>query len=178
MTGCEQFEEFLALYLEGDLPGTEAERVETHLAACPDCRVFADQLRQSQAALKSLGDEEIAPAALLSVRSRVTERINRPKRFAYWVWAPAAAACAVLLVISFYPREKRLAIPAPTVVAEATQAGMPVLQAGRGPAPLRKRVRAKRTTQARMPVLQPLVVKMLTDDPDVVIYWITEPNGE
>ena len=27
-------------------------------------------------------------------------------------------------------------------------------------------------------VPQPLVIKILTDDPDVVIYWITEPNGE
>jgi hypothetical protein len=40
---------------------------------------------------------------------------------------------------------------------------------------------AQRKTQPARPALAkagPITVKMLTDDPDIVIYWIIEPKGD
>jgi anti-sigma factor RsiW len=48
---CEELENQIADYLENQLPPTDRTRVAAHLAGCADCRAFARQLEQLDAAL-------------------------------------------------------------------------------------------------------------------------------
>jgi anti-sigma factor RsiW len=167
---CGKIEELLALYVEGDLDGHEVEQVEAHLEACPACRSFAEGMRASQAALKALGREEIDPAVFVRVRSRVMERVVRPRGLPYWAWLATAAAC-VLLVIALYPRGVKPQPPSSQVVKWPS--GQVAAQTPEPPKAVVQAPRPGRKTQARMPVPPPLVIKIITDDPDVVIYWIS-----
>jgi anti-sigma factor RsiW len=48
---CPNFENRILDYLDKDLPAAERETVERHLVACPECRAFASQWNQLDAAL-------------------------------------------------------------------------------------------------------------------------------
>src|SRR5262245_21936862 len=43
--GCERFRESLGLLASSALPDAEGAAVEAHLAACPDCRQYFEELR-------------------------------------------------------------------------------------------------------------------------------------
>lgn len=101
---CQDFELQIALLTEGDLRASEAERVELHLARCPQCRLFAEELAASQTALKAYGALEPPPNELVALHSAVMMRIpmyEKPRRFGIFSFAFAwrfAAAVALLAV--------------------------------------------------------------------------------
>ncbi|MEI7903135.1 MAG: von Willebrand factor type A domain-containing protein, partial [bacterium] len=103
----------LTAYLLGELPKPEAEALDAHLAACPECRAAATDLRATLALLQ----DALAPAAgaepalvldstrrqrLLAVRP---ERV--PTRFSCWFFRrhpalrSAAAAVVVISIVMF-----------------------------------------------------------------------------
>lgn len=160
---CERWEEPIALYVEGDLAGPRP--VEEHLRGCSGCREFAAEIRASQAALKDLGDEPVDPALLAAIRARVLDRVAAPPRRLAWWLAPVAAA---LLVVLSIPKEEPLVVrtPAPPRAPEIARSTV-----ARPPAPLR---RVHRVARRQAESSAPLVIKILTEDPDVVIYWVGE----
>ena len=165
---CSMDETLLALYAGGDLPEREARKVEAHLRSCPACRELAEVLTASQAALHSLRDEVLDASRLAEVRRRVMDRVGsaRPAwvyAFRWWQAVPVGLAAAVLVFV-LYPRPEIPPPPAPPVVAEAPPPEVPK------PVPVRP--------MAAEPPQEPLLVKMFTDDPDVVIYWLIEPKGD
>lgn len=197
----EMRETTIALYVEGDLDPAEVVELEGHLAACAECRAFADELRMSQDTLKGLADVELDAAALVEVRSRVRESLDRPRR-GVPVWTALAAAAviaiAALLVIrrplSVAPESatadtRPTEIPTATAVASLTPAIAPVVPPMPEPAtkPASPRTAARRSTPARRPSVsvvpsqapdeETAVVKLQTSDPDVVIYWVNDSNG-
>jgi hypothetical protein len=112
--------------------------------------------------------------AVPSVRAEVTAEIRKraaTRRMVRWGWALAAAAgVAMAIGVSIRARPEKVVAPAVTV------AEVPKLHMVRPDekiyilpeAPVKKkRVRKSET----------LMVKMLTDDPDVVIYWQIETKG-
>jgi anti-sigma factor RsiW len=190
---CEDLEERIALHITDDLPPGQAASVKAHLDACSRCQELADGLRRTARALESLKAEEADEPACREVRRRVLERlrsgdvrrlpVNTP-----WRWAVAAALFLFLaLPIAF--RERKTDLPAPLVPVAPevgrrppeTVASAPTVN--RTPAKLASRhrkaegsaelLRRKVATTPR----EPMVVKLLTDDPDVVIYWLVEQNG-
>jgi anti-sigma factor RsiW len=44
---CRELTEFLADYLDGELPEPRKRVFEQHLAACPDCRLYLDSYRRT-----------------------------------------------------------------------------------------------------------------------------------
>ena len=171
---CQAFEPLIALYVEGDLPGRDTPRVEEHLAVCADCRELLEDFKASQAAVKELGSEAVDAALLTAVRAGVLARVD-DRRVAVWPWVAAlTAALALLAMLS--PLRRPVPEPRPVVVAQAP----PSVQAPPNtPAPdYRPAVRrSSRPSSARRPVPQ-LVVKMLTDDPDIVIIWLVDQTGD
>ncbi len=161
---CTGFEHDLALWVEGDLPPGPARRLEEHLAACGACREFVESLRDSQAAWKgSLA--EIAEEDLEVVRQRVLSRIRSEeprRRLRAWALAPVGVAAALFFAWMLVSRPAPVTPPLAPVVRPA----VPVAQR---PRPARMRPRA---TSA------PLLVKLYTDDPEVIIYWIIERKGD
>jgi anti-sigma factor RsiW len=44
---CREVVEIVTEYLEGALPPEVAAKLEEHLAACPPCRIYVEQIRQT-----------------------------------------------------------------------------------------------------------------------------------
>jgi hypothetical protein len=129
-----------------------AAEIEEHLSLCPRCRALADEMAANAAALRSMRDE-VLPA--------VTFRRPRPRR-----WIPAIAAAVVILALLGVRLRPLLGpVSPPPTVAVRVSAPSPVLIIPQRKPPATRR----RPTQT-------LMVKMLTPDPDIVIYWLIEPN--
>lgn len=110
---CRSTQSLLPLFVEGDLPGRKASRVQRHLAGCDLCRGIADQFRQSQTWLHTAPGPAVTGAALERMRRAVWRRIDVEPRPAGWRlaiergWAalrhwtsqPLFAAVAVMVVV-------------------------------------------------------------------------------
>jgi len=60
---CQQVVEVVTAYLEDALPARERKRLEAHLAACPHCSAYLEQIRETIALSGRLSEDEIDPAA-------------------------------------------------------------------------------------------------------------------
>jgi anti-sigma factor RsiW len=164
---CTEWEERIALHAEGDLPQQERPAAEQHLGECPNCRKFLEELKQSLGALRAAHAEPPAASAFTVVRAQVLAEIGQPRGRAGWLgWIGASAAAAAVLATLLVPRP----VPPPKIAAAppvpvAIVPAAPVIAPPATPVP-----RRKRRTRPRP---EPLVVKLITDDPNVVIYWIT-----
>jgi len=56
---CQQWVEMVTDYLEGALPSELQQAADRHLAACPPCREYLEQMRRTIAVSGRLGDEEV-----------------------------------------------------------------------------------------------------------------------
>jgi anti-sigma factor RsiW len=173
---CIDWEERIALHAGGDLPSAEAAEVERHLRECAACQVLASGLQQSLALLKEAHDELLAPAHFSAVRARVVAELEQarwPLWRRAWSFGLAAAVVALLVVLALRPgrtperRAPVVAVNHPPVIA----ASEPVVP----PRPHRRVARrVVRPIVPDAPNPEPLLVKLQTDDPNVVIYWIAD----
>lgn len=164
---CKDWEERIALHVGGDLPAAEAAEVERHLAACDGCREAAAAFGRGLELLREAHQEPLEPAPFTAVRARVLAQLEL-KRRPLWAYGLVAAAVMLLVLLALRPgRAPRpqvmLVMPPPPPPKE-----MPVI-VGQGRA-LPGRVKRA----GRGPAQQPLLVKLVTDDPNVVIYWIAD----
>lgn len=60
---CRELVELVTDYLEGALPPAERDRFDAHIARCPHCHRYLEQMRQLIAALPGLTEETIPTAA-------------------------------------------------------------------------------------------------------------------
>jgi anti-sigma factor RsiW len=60
---CRELVELITDYLEGDLPPREHARFERHVAGCPGCQAYLDQMRATLAVLGRLGTDDLPPPA-------------------------------------------------------------------------------------------------------------------
>ena len=60
---CQELVELVTDYIEGALPPRDRARFERHLAGCPHCTIYVDQLRITIRALGRLEPESISPEA-------------------------------------------------------------------------------------------------------------------
>ncbi len=182
---CREWEEAIALYAGGDLdaPAHRATRleVERHLAECPGCQIFAGGMIECLEAMRAGHREEIAPAHFTALRSRVLARLQ-PAPWWRRRWLRGAALAAVALCalwLAMADRTIRRPVPPPQVALARPRA--PFLTMPVRPAPprgvLRKTGPPPRASKPAPPE-EPLTVQIVTDDPDVVIYWVTNPKGE
>lgn len=168
---CAEWEERIALYAGGDLADGSVER---HLAECPGCQVFATGMQQ---ALEVLRTEryEIEPAHYAAVRARVLAEVARPRQRWIWAWA-AVAGCAAILAGLGIEQQMRVE-PLPAEVSLAPAAPAPPVGSAVRRAAAAAAARPRRRARSR-PRSDEVVVKVETDVPDVVIYWIAETRGE
>jgi len=161
-----------------------ASGLEEHLAGCERCREFARELDSNRVALRELS---VHPAAFDAVRRRVLDEIQAKRRRAiWWAWPVAAAACvAILCVMYLLPRTQGPVAPtvagipaqAPVVVQEKA----PVREVARHRGVHRRPGAGRSADAARKSACatcEPLTVKMLTSDPDVIIIWLVDQKGD
>ncbi|HEY1341088.1 MAG TPA: anti-sigma factor [Bryobacteraceae bacterium] len=182
---CGNWEERIALYLGGDLDAAEGADVERHLAECVGCQVFASGMKDTLALLRDVHREEIAPAHFTAVRARVLDRLAGGRKRS-WVWGlAAAAALAVVLALAIAPRGVRqpqhvaVVTPAPPPPPPRVEAQIVRAKVAPRPRPRRRVAMAKAGPKVQAPpAAEPLVVKMETSDPNVIIYWQVDSRGE
>jgi len=184
---CRKFETLFALHVEGDLPRRKQRDVDEHTAGCEACRDFAARLEASQSAFKDLRNEAVDAEALEEVRRRVLARVDAEAPAHRFSWKLAYAAAAVLAVTAVVWISRRAPEPPPPLPRPAASLPAPPLpdaaqepslrRASRKPSPERKpRVRppVHKSRPEPKPSPEPLLVKLETGDPNVVIYWIIE----
>jgi len=188
---CLDFEKLIALDVEGDLPERKAAKLAEHLKACGNCREFAEKLQASQALLKSLAQEPVDEAVLREVRQRVLRGIaaeSEPHRFPAWRFALGAVLVATVIfaAVTLWPpkgqrvpegiREvskqtpKEMLRPASTAPESSRARTEKVKHALR----LRRQSQGSLTASSKPPQAAQLTVKLVTDNPNVVIYWLVD----
>ena len=58
---CKELVELVTEYLENSLPLSEKAQFEAHLALCPGCRTYLEQLRQTVHAVGHLTEDSLDP---------------------------------------------------------------------------------------------------------------------
>ena len=163
---CQEWEERIALYAAGDQAPGDAAETRRHIAACAACQVFSSELKQNLEWLREAHQEPVAPAHYAAVRARVMAQLESG-RAPWWkqVWmyglGIAAMAAMVLVMVRPHAGPRRF---------ETTQA------AGSRPGGLPHDV-GRRKRLPHNPA-ETILVKLETDNPDVVIYWIAEKKGD
>jgi hypothetical protein len=164
---CEECE----LLLAGVEPDGRADAsVEDHLRGCAMCRALEEELMANSLALSSLRDDELPRVKTPELR-RAVPRPAVP-------WIVAAAAAGLLMLIAHQASQRRPVVETPLRPQQvaALVTGPMRVTAKLPPAPAAKfPVRRKPKPAPRgAPLEQPLLVKMLTPDPDVVVYWLVD----
>jgi hypothetical protein len=144
---CQDCELILA---QGQVTG----EVEEHLQRCVECRALSHDLLANALALESLRSEELP---------RVAVQLPRGRRVFPWVAVAAAAMFAFALLI---PRPQTLKPVASPVIAPVASRAEPL------PPPIE--TAKAQPTRLHPQKVEPLKIKMLTPDPDIVIYWLIE----
>jgi anti-sigma factor RsiW len=174
---CRDWEERIALHAGGDLPAADAAELETHLAACEDCRGVAAAYGAGIELLREAHREPLGEAHYAAVRARVLSELQRDRR-PVWrrIWVGGLVAVAAAAVLLLWPRPvhtpERIEMAAMRPAAPHTDEPRPVAPA-RAVHPRRAVARAVVSEPEKRPA-EPLVVKLLTDDPNVIIYWIAD----
>jgi len=191
---CKRFERLIALHVEGDLAERQARNVESHLAGCAACGRFAEELKAHQVAVKDLRHETIYEADLHELHRRVIDAValKQPEYAAAWrmdgfrmrkTWvsavAGALAVAAVAGVCFSMMYERSPSEPHQRQVA-GTNAVEPAASAVRSRPVDEHEVRPEAVAP---PVVEaaahpPVVIKILTDNPDVVIILVTNGKEE
>lgn len=140
-------------------------------------------------ALRELKDEELPLGATEAVRARVLSGISKPSPRRWWLWALVPVAAAALVLVAIIPFGTKPVAPPPLIAkAPAVPKLLTLLPVPR-PAPALKPVtaRAVRPQPKAEPAgqSQPVLsapgetqfVKLITDDPDVVILWAMNSKG-
>ncbi len=106
---CKKFERLIALYVEGDLSGREERKLGGHLAACPVCSQFAEEVRENQRLVKTVYRRPVDAALLREVRRRVMGEVQADRRYprrwfdsvlpTRWSWPYASAGIGVVLML-------------------------------------------------------------------------------
>lgn len=185
---CPDFEKLIALDLEGDLPERKSKIVAEHLKACRPCREFKEKLKASQTLVKSLAQESVDDGVLQEVRQRVLKSLPTRERqgFSGWRYALGAGVTAVMVLAAialWRPSNDRVAdltraTPKQTATEPVEQqtptlASRSPVGAMKGKSILRSRkYLSSSLTASERP--QQLTIKLVTDDSNVVIYWLVD----
>jgi len=118
---CAELAELLSALADGELAGSDRERVLAHVGSCPDCRKLVETCRRLDAAA---ADGLVPPAVPPERWDRMLgeiKRVGRARKVAVLRPAPTrrlraaafalAAAAAVLLAVVLFPPWERSAGP-------------------------------------------------------------------
>ena len=103
MEHCEDYLELISAGIDGQLTGEEPQKLNDHLARCPDCRALYDIMAENDAALAGLGDCEPPEGFAQSVMERIQAE-RAPGKIVSLFCRPqfkkamTAAACALLCI--------------------------------------------------------------------------------
>ena len=181
---CRDWEERIALYAGGDATPAEAVEAERHVAGCAGCQVLLSGLRESLRLLRAEHQEPVEEAHFAAVRARVLAQIeSAPARWwKVWAYVLAAAVLAAMLLVAVRPGARPVPATPKMALVTPQPVQMPVAPLvseapDKAVVPALPRPRLRPVVQQQEPA-ETLTVKLVTDNPDVVIYWIAEKKGD
>ena len=100
---CEDIRRHFSEYIDREAPTEIAGAIEEHVAACGECRRVLKEMQAFEAAMASVGEEELPFDFTISLRNNLNEENQRRQEKARrkrrpWMWALAACACLLLVV--------------------------------------------------------------------------------
>ena len=125
--------------------------------------------------LKEAHREPLDAAHYEAVRARVLAEISARKRPR---WLPAMLLAAATLLILFFPKPARTPVGSGVQPAAAVPGGVGVTPEQPKLASVKPRRPKGRRQPKRAGPTEPILVKLLTDDPNIVIYWIADAKGD
>lgn len=109
MKYCEEYAELLDLFVDGELPPAEMERVRAHLETCPGCRGYVDDALAIRAGFPDVEDTAVPEGFAAGVMERVREDAGkdakivelkrRSARRRLGAFAALAACCALVVIV-------------------------------------------------------------------------------
>lgn len=103
MPNCEYFEELCSASLDGELTRVQKRELDTHLAACPACAAYLEDLKLLRTAWGDLKEplpdelhERIMGGVLEEAQKKVKPMEKRKRRPPVFTMLAAAAACVML----------------------------------------------------------------------------------
>jgi len=142
--------------------GEVNSELEAHVSGCSSCRTLAAELQANAHVMRAMGLETL-PAPPIQIHPSMP----------WWKWTSAAAALVITLGAAWCASRP---VPPPHIVSIDVKVT--------GIAPKEVPVEKAEIPTVPKPVIrpnvpeEPLRVKMLTPDPDVVIYWLIDQKGE
>jgi hypothetical protein len=135
-----------------------------HLSGCHACREFAHALSDNAAAMRSIVVDE---AAYTAMRARVMEAVQAKRRVG-WLWGAGAAAVTASVVLVWLTAALRVP-EAPHPQAITYRIAPPDVPVAVVPRMVNRR--PARRAEPRRPLT---AIKLLTDDPNIVIIWLVD----
>jgi len=139
--------------------------LEAHVAGCPGCRALAAELQANAHVMRAMGMETL-PAPPIQIRP------EHP----WWKWSSAAAAVIITLGAAWWA--SRPSKPPQIVSIDVKVTGIAPRTVTPVPAEIPKILKPAVIPVTPVAQEEPLRVKMLTPDPDVVIYWLVDGKEE
>ncbi len=108
MKYCEEYAALLDLFVDGELPPEEMEKVRDHLTVCPGCRAYVDDALAIRAGFPDAEETAVPEGFAAGVMKRIREdsakdgKIVELKRRGVRRWlgtAAALAACCALVIL-------------------------------------------------------------------------------
>jgi hypothetical protein len=137
-----------------------------HVSGCQACREFARELSRNAAALRTI---VVDAAAYTAMRARVMDAVQAKRRYG-WLWGAGVAGATVTACIALIWFTAALRVPeAPHPQAVTYRIAPPESQVAVVPRMVNRR--PARRAEPKRPLT---AIKLLTDDPNVVIIWLVD----
>ena len=180
---CRQYERLIALMIEGDLPNADSKHLYEHLASCQACTIFRDELIKSQGALKALQNEKIDLVISDAVHARIIDAIRLEKRHPgksrnlVRLVQPLSYALAAILIMTggiwFLRGMASNSQNEASNINIASQTEITAMLEGSHEVTEDDTQLVVEPTESIKPA-NSVVIKILTDNPNVVIYWLVD----
>lgn len=166
---CLQMRDHITLYLSDDLSSQDTAIVQTHLKTCDSCQAYHADMREMMDDLQHLHTMDVPSGSLSHLQAKVMTTLDAPSTKRAWLRPSlalgTAALVAIVIGVSFV---KNIDSPAPSEWTQALAPESIVTREKPNEQTATKRITLAATTPEKAP---PLIVKLYTNDPDIVIYW-------
>lgn len=171
---CPEWKEQVALLAGGDPVSAD---VIAHVEACEKCRQYQLELRADIDVWRQ--EPDIPEEVLAQIRRGVLSRVNRRPRVTWWVAAAAAALVAIALLLPIGRRHQELTLAPPPAAPVLKPPALKPPETTVAAAPKRAQSVPARTpaNKSGRRSAGSTVIKLFTDDPDVVILLVDSEGG-
>ena len=115
MKTCEEYESLISDFLDGELSAEDRARVAEHLASCPVCQQYFDDLVAMHDAFDQIEEVPVPDSFAEQIMARVRETPQTEEKkiifFPHWRRWAALAACCAIVALGLWSAQQREAAP-------------------------------------------------------------------